>query len=270
MRVAHCSDLHLDFLQSKEEVLTLANNLCTDAAVLCIAGDTLESKELEFAMNPNSGKHGQAQRYVQFFEILAAHYQAVLVIMGNHEHYNGNITDTYDIFYDFFRVFNLRNCYILENEFITVNDVRFYCGTGWTDMGSVHSDWYTKQVMNDFRLIRKAGYGKFTPNDARILHAEFLRLPWQVETADVILMHHAPSIQSIQDRYKDDPLSIAYYSKTFEEKLKAAKLPLPLTIIHGHTHYPVNYKLTDKITVVSNPRGYDYAPELFKIEVIDV
>ena len=61
LRIGHASDLHLDFNYPAP------SQMLVDADYLFIAGDTIEAKWFEFAMNPNSGNHGEAQQLVHFF-----------------------------------------------------------------------------------------------------------------------------------------------------------------------------------------------------------
>lgn len=256
-----CSDLHLDFNYPDTK------QMLVDADYLFIAGDTIEAKWFEFAMNPNSGNHGEAQQLVHFFRKLSDHYKEVHVIAGNHEHYHGNLQQTHEIMEDFFKLFKMDNVLVHENVLFTLEGKTVYAGTGWTDMGGPNNYWFVKQGMNDFRLIRTAGYRKFAPEDAALIHAEFLN-HLQYCQPDIILMHHAPSLMSIQPRFKDDPITGAYWSKAMERML--GNWTEPLTIVHGHTHYPVDYNLYDaNIRVVSNPRGYDHN-EQFSVQIIEV
>jgi Icc-related predicted phosphoesterase len=237
-----------------------------EADYLFIAGDTIEAKWFEFAMNPNSGKFGEAQKLVEFFQELSKHYYGVYVIMGNHEHYYGMMDNTLETMNDFFKLYGMSNTLAVENEFFMLNEKLVFAGTGWTDMGGPNNYWYVKNGMNDFRLIRKAGYSRFSPEDAVRLHVEFLNRIKAVKP-DVILMHHAPTAQSIHPHYAGDTLNGAYYSQAMENVL--AKWSKPLIIVHGHTHYPVDYMFGDNVRVVSNPKGYGHL-EQFKLGVFDV
>ena len=260
MKIAHLSDLHLDFSYPEIE------QCLVEADYLFVAGDTIEAKWFDFAMNPNSGNHGEAQQLVQFFQALAAHYKEVHVIAGNHEHYHGNLQHTHEDMEDFFKMFKMDNVLVHENVLFELEGKTVYAGTGWTDMGGPDNYWFVKQGMNDFRLIRTAGYRRFAPEDAALIHAEFLN-NLQYCKPDIILMHHAPSLQSIQPHFWDDPVTGAYWSQAMEKMLKS--WDKPLTIVHGHTHYPVDYMLGEHIRVVSNPRGYGH-DEYFSVKTIEV
>ena len=66
-----------------------------------------------------------------------------------------------------------------------------------------------------------------------------------------MVTHHAPSIRSIADRYKLDPVSAAFASNMDDFILEYQ----PRLWIHGHTHESFDYKI-GKTRVVCNPRGY--------------
>lgn len=260
MKIAHCSDLHLDFEYPSLDVMKV------DADCLFIAGDTIEVKWFEFAMNPNSGNFGEAQKLVDFFQELSKHYKEVYIILGNHEHYYSLVEVTADIMRDFFKLFRMSNVKVLEDEFFTLGDKLVYAATGWTDMGGPSNYWFVKEGMNDFRLIRRIGYSKFRPEDAVKIHSEFLTAIKSMQP-DIILMHHAPAEASIHQQFKGGSLNGAYYSVAMERVL--ASWDKPLTIIHGHTHNPVDYTLGQHIRVVSNPKGYGHLDK-FKLGVLDV
>lgn len=262
MKIAYCSDLHLDFsFPEKEQMLVPAD-------MLVLAGDTIEAKWFDFATNPNSGKHGQAQDLVYFLETLANHYPQVVMLMGNHEHYFGNIEQTQELIHDSLRILGLDNHISLkERDTFLVGDKVFYAATGWTDMGCPSDHWFINHGMNDFRLIRKAGYSKFRAADAALIHAKVLA-DIKACQPDVILLHHAPSYQSIHQQFAGDTLNAAYASKAMENLLLGLDKQ-PELVIHGHTHNPVDYLLGDKIRVVSNPKGYD-SSNAFKVKVVEV
>lgn len=67
----------------------------------------------------------------------------------------------------------------------------------------------------------------------------------------VVVTHHAPSIHSIVDRYKSNPVSAAFASNLDELILEYQ----PRIWIHGHTHESFDYRI-GKARVVCNPRGY--------------
>ncbi len=71
------------------------------------------------------------------------------------------------------------------------------------------------------------------------------------ELTNIVITHHAPSIKSVPELYKEDPLSAAYASD-LEELITEYK---PLYWIHGHIHTPCRYTIGET-EVICNPHGY--------------
>ena len=68
----------------------------------------------------------------------------------------------------------------------------------------------------------------------------------------VILTHHAPSIQSCLDIYKDD-LESACFASNLENFIKSN--PNIVAWVHGHVHNHNDYMI-GTTRVISNPVGY--------------
>lgn len=68
----------------------------------------------------------------------------------------------------------------------------------------------------------------------------------------VVLTHHAPSIQSMAEKYKNDIISASYTSNLEEFILSHPNIKL---WVHGHAHNLSNYTIGN-CQVVANPFGY--------------
>lgn len=68
---------------------------------------------------------------------------------------------------------------------------------------------------------------------------------------NVVVTHHAPSLQSIPIRYREDPVSSAYASD-LEAFIRTHQ---PQLWIHGHVHEPKQYTIGET-KVICNPHGY--------------
>jgi len=68
---------------------------------------------------------------------------------------------------------------------------------------------------------------------------------------NIVVTHHAPSILSVPEKYKNDPISSAYASN-LEKTIEKYK---PNYWIHGHIHEPKRYKINDT-EIICNPHGY--------------
>lgn len=267
MKITVCSDLHLEFGD-----LEIHN---TDQAdVLVLAGDICVAKDLrqlDDAELPGFGNF-RSERLHDFFQRACKEWRHVVYVMGNHEHYHGDFPNT---------VPHIRQClgylanlHILDKECFQVDDVRFVCGTLWTDMNQEDPNtlYAIRGVMNDFRLVYdsrepvhfrdsdgkfQTRLGHFSPQSAVEYHKEMLELVQEQCRLDfrkiVVVGHHAPSKMSTHPRYKDETLINGAYSSSLDEFiLDNPKIRL---WIHGHTHESFDYMIGG-CRVVCNPRGY--------------
>jgi predicted phosphodiesterase len=143
MKIALASDIHLEF-----GPITLDNTEGAD--VLVLAGDICVAKH--FVDGRPTYAQRLAKEYRQFFDHVCKEFPQVVYIMGNHEHYSGDVAHTYNILKEHLDYSNL---HILEKETWTHRDHTFIGGTLWTDMN--RSDpltlSYTRNAMNDFREV---------------------------------------------------------------------------------------------------------------------
>jgi hypothetical protein len=71
----------------------------------------------------------------------------------------------------------------------------------------------------------------------------------------VVVTHHAPSFQSVHERFAGDKMNICYANN-----LEALMWYNPIKLwIHGHVHNSLDYIVGDELQstrVICNPRGY--------------
>jgi len=146
MKIALASDIHLEF-----GPITLDNTEGAD--VLVLAGDICVAKHFVDG-RPTYMQH-LAKEYRQFFNHVTKEFPQVVYIMGNHEHYSGDVAHTYNILREHLDYSNL---HILEKETWTHQGHTFVCGTLWTDMDDSNSLTmsYCKDAMNDFREVKNS------------------------------------------------------------------------------------------------------------------
>ena len=279
MKIAVCSDLHLEF-----GGLILRNT--DNADVLILSGDICVSKDLLELGSPMS----KSEAIHDFFKNCSDEFKYVIYVVGNHEHYHGDFRDTLrDLKYN---LHYLPNLYILEKEKVTLEGVTFVGGTLWTDMNgedpmTLHA---IGSMMNDFRCVKNSNkkvsfrdadgnfherVAKFSPEDAVEEHKKTVEYIRQVvEGKDdqkfVVVGHHAPSKLSTHPRYQNDTLMNGGYSSTLDFFIEAH--PQIKLWTHGHTHEVFDYVL-NQTRIVCNPRGYigyeDRADE-FKLKTFEV
>lgn len=250
-----CSDLHLEFGK-----LHIDN--VNEAKVLVLAGDILVANHITIGSKEIDLK----ERYLEFFRRVSKIYEDVILIMGNHEHYYGDISESYYIIKEFLETNKFNNVHLLDNESVEIKGVEFFGSTLWTDINKSDplSISTARFVMCDYRAItnKKSGcdvyYDKlFSPHAAINIHEESISklnnfLSTQSNKKRVIITHHLPCKLSIPDRFSNEiSLNGSYYSD-LSDIILDNKIDL---WVHGHTHDFCDYILGET-RVVCNPRGY--------------
>lgn len=237
MKLRICSDLHLEASPEYRLPLVEAESEC----VLVLAGDVCEFQ--------------RKQVYLNFMEDVCSRFRYVIHVPGNHEYYRGHVYESLKKAREWCN--HLGNLYILNNEILEIDNVKFLCSTLWTDIdkGNPISSYFVQQGMNDYHLIRIAAYRKLKALDTMAIHKEsreFLEQHLQnVKDKCVVISHHAPSMLSISDKYAGDRLNGGYASDLSDMILDNS----PCLWIHGHMHDSFDYSL-GKTRVVCNPKGY--------------
>jgi Icc-related predicted phosphoesterase len=143
MKIALASDVHLEF-----GPITLTNTEGAD--VLVLAGDICVANH--FVDGRPTYAQRLAKEYHTFFDQVCQEFPQVVYIMGNHEHYSGDVAKTYNILKEHLDYGNL---HLLEKQTWKHLGHTFVGGTLWTDMnqedGTAMS--YAQSAMNDFREV---------------------------------------------------------------------------------------------------------------------
>ena len=304
MKIAVCSDLHLEFGD-----IDLKNE--DGADVLILGGDIMVASDIGKPDSNNFLEGAKSHRYADFVARCAAEFPHVIFIMGNHEHYHGDFKTSSGILGSMCSKFD--NVYFLDKGLVQIQDVTFFGGTLWTNMNN--EDPGTLQgiahMMNDFRcvangtkqrrvpLYKKGEDGKylinektggyvedgfkfkdeaawFTPTDAVEDHKVFLsKLTEILENAApsdrfVVCGHHSPSKASTHPKYKHETLMNGGYSSNLDEFILNQRQIKLWT--HGHTHEEFDYMI-GTCRVVCNPRGYDGYEDRadnFKLKTVEI
>ena len=293
MRIAVCSDIHLEFgdinLQNTEQ-----------ADVLILSGDIMVTSDLG-KPDPNNFLEGaKSQRFIDFFKRCSFQFPHVIYVMGNHEHYHGDYATSASKIRTMIKDHSLDNVHFLENQVWDHGDYRFVGGTLWTDMNGQDSTTmqHVGHRMNDFRICensnRMVNYrvfddsadnkkvkfktrpGTLSPHDVVEDHKAMLNLidetykvtpPWMTI---VVVGHHAPSKGSEHPRYKHDQLMNGAYNSALDEFI--LDRPGIKLWTHGHTHEDFDYMI-GSTRVICNPRGYinyEDRANRFELKVVEV
>jgi len=291
MKIALASDIHLEFGD-----LFLKNE--ENADVLVLSGDICTAKQF---------KHKPKERMMvkDFFKRCSFQFPHIVYIMGNHEHYNFDIVNTYDRLKA--ELADLPNIHLLEKETWEHNSVTFVAGTLWTDMnkGDPLTLWHCGKGMSDFSVItnsnrmvqhkRNVYHGsernedgtlvvrtvdhyqspsKWSAEDSVEDHKkmlDYIKIATENKTKQyVVVTHHAPSAISIAESYRFDTLMNGAFASDLSEFI--LDRPQIKLWTHGHMHNVSDYMIGDT-RVVCNPRGYighEQRAREFKLRYLEI
>lgn len=232
MKIQIISDLHQEF--------GLSDLSFDNADVVVLAGDiNLGTKGIEWIKTKIPDK-------------------PVIYVLGNHEYYKGSYPKTLNKIKE---TSKNTNVHVLEDSFVDIENIRFHGATLWTDFSIFGDPRYygmtCQSVMNDYKKItRDPSYSKMRSIDTFKIH-QFSK-QWLKESLenskgmkDIVVTHHAPSLQSVTEHFKKDPVTSAYASN-LEDFISEHQ---PLYWIHGHIHTPTRYKIGET-EIICNPHGY--------------
>jgi len=186
----------------------------------------------------------------------------VLYVLGNHEYYKHSYPKLLHKIKD---ISSNSNIHILEKESIIIENIAFHGTTLWTNF-ELFGDpkiagYLCQQRMSDYKLIRlDPSYSKLRSINTHVMHYESLEwlrksLLNSTKEKNFVITHHAPSIQSIANKYKEDILSAAFASNLDEFIIETK----PDFWVHGHVHEPFDYYI-GKTRIICNPKGYPDEP----------
>lgn len=255
------SDIHLDFdIPNKiknfsPDIIWTPPPLDSDKeTILILAGDIWHAKK--------------PFQYFGFswFKKISEQFHTILVILGNHDFWGGNIKTEYAHYNNYVTEQNITNLFLIQNTTFKIGDLKFIGGTLWTDFNNLNDT--TLQLasdnMNDYKYIKNGlSFSKLKPNHLLGEHRQTLDYIKENATKDYstqklwVLTHHAPSLKSLHPDYKDD-----YFFH--QNGLYASDLDYIMeendqidVWVHGHCHNFTYYKINNT-KIISNPRGYRF------------
>ena len=229
-----------------------------------------------------AGDIGHARRSVEYAVRLFPHGPCLVLIAGNHEHYG--TAETIDQGIGHMRSAATQimqsggfpgKIAVLEDnaEVVEVRGVpvRLLGSTLWTDFALMGPADIGRHVvgraLNDHRMIRgdgrvpngqttQDGPFVFTTQEAAERHSRsraFLSeaLDQRHDGPTIVVTHHLPSLRSVTERFRRDPVSAGFASRADDLLEKGATL-----WVHGHTHDSCTYRGENRTLVLCNPAGY--------------
>lgn len=241
MKIGYISDLHIDnyvysYNRNKESPYHPLDNIENDVDVLILAGDLYEYKYI-FAHIPHITE-------------IAKKVKALLIVEGNHEYYEGDISTKFDG-----SIFG-NNVFILRNEMIMVDDVAFYGGTFWPNLLELDSldQFNIRTMISDFSYI-KNGDSYISMEYMKNEYDKFIEglIETQLKNLNklVVISHMAPSYESVTPRYKNSIIN-PYFCNSIDDLIKNSNIAY---WFHGHVHSHHDYMIGNT-RILCNPRGY--------------
>lgn len=188
-------------------------------------------------------------------EYLEKRGKPYIYIAGNHEYYN-YYPDTVnsDVFGDD------QGC--VENKTVIINGHRFHCCCLWTDLSNPIDAILYENNLADTGYIKNWGAARAQVEFNKSI--EFLEK--SVQEGDIIVTHHAPSFQSVSEKFKGSLINSCFASN-LDDMILDLK---PSIFIHGHMHDFCDYMIGDT-RIICNPMGYPHEdPSGYKIMKIDI
>jgi Icc-related predicted phosphoesterase len=227
------SDLHIDFIRDWQDMVHYYIITCrNECETLILPGDLCEAHD---------------NKWVNCLNLLAEHYKTVLVVLGNHEHYN-----TRHIVLERQIALLKPNVRVLRRQVIEIEGFTFTGSTLWYPKRYLPEH---KKQIGDFYSIEGSEAWILDQNRQDI---EFFRSV----SADVFITHHLPSYLSNHPRFVGSCLT-PFFVCDIEDIIKERQ---PRAVVHGHSHDKTQYKLGNT-SIYCNPRGYRYEDRYKRFEL---
>jgi Icc-related predicted phosphoesterase len=253
MRCHYMSDLHLEAQEFRHSL--------PRGDVLIVAGDLCHASALDPARtDPYRVK--QRDRVLRFIDAATSAFAHVLLVPGNHEHYEGIFEDTASLLRR-----HLPGVTTLDDEAIELGGVRFFGTTLWSDLDR-RDPTAMEQIrrgMGEYFFTKTRGSKddgrdalvRLRPHDTLAAHdralAELRRKAAMAGAPMVVISHHGPSLQGLNPQHKANGLDGAFASDLDE---LIAALPNTPYWVHGHTHIRKRYRIGNT-TMLANCRGFE-------------
>jgi len=220
MKLLIQSDIHTEY--QLDSGLKFCAKLPSNIDVLILAGDVGVKKSL-----------------FVFLKAVCAKFKHVIYVPGNHDYWY----ESPSTFSTKIRNLNLNNLYFLNNEFITIENQRFYGGTLWFPDDPLNVFYFRN--MPDFENITNFIPWVYNQNKQFITN-----LSSDQRESDITISHHLPHDFFVAPGYQGSQLNRFFVGKVPESTLDISKL-----WIYGHTHTSMDRTL-NRTRFICNPFGY--------------
>lgn len=234
------SDIHLEFGSDPD----LSNNeFPVEESVLLLAGDiTNASSDVIDIM-------------ADYLEKLTPDYHKILMVMGNHEYYDGKRDSVLPKLRKAIR--SMPNVELLQETSWVHEDLVVHGATMWTDFAGGDHVAMTRAAMemNDYHL------SDLTPThvfDEHVFSRDWLRKQIEVHGGkrQIVMTHHVPSEAVVHPSFKGHYTNPNYRSSDLDGIISDAETHGVKLWVFGHSHASMDVEVAD-IRFVANPYGYE-------------
>jgi len=253
MKLQYISDIHLEYYKLDDIDKLIPKK---EAEILILAGDIGYPEQIQ---------------YKTYIDKVSKIWDQIFIVAGNHEYYqttkNIKTKEEIDMIIEFI-VEDYANVYYLNNSKIELTfNKEEYVIIGSTLFSDIELTNYSIQInINDFKYIYKKrenskmntyDYNKINLFDYKEYYEESKKFLedtlnyYKNKNYNVIVVtHHAPSFECIEDKYKSSKINKAFYSN-LDYLIKDI-----YCWIHGHTHSQREIKING-VKVLNNSIGYN-------------
>lgn len=245
MKLRIASDIHLDI----NENWRLKEMAGEGKQVLILAGDIARADY-----------HEDKNLLHDWWEDLSNRFYHVIVIMGNHDFYYGDLYTSATHLFE--QLVEFPNITLLDNAVLELDDIMFVGTTLWTDFNDrdMHSMLIAPHVMLDYR-VTKGLDGRMETNEVlwqHWKHRDFIYAMAQVPKRKVLITHHLPHWNFVSTKWQFAKDTNPYFFSNLDEN----KLQRFEVCFAGHTHECTDFQL-GKTRCVVNPVGYGFENPYF-------
>lgn len=247
MKIQLVSDLHLELnnVNDYNDIISIS------APILCLGGDI---------GNP------MQENYIGLLDWCHENYEKVFIITGNHEYYTKdmsiedinkkieNIADKYD------------NIYFLNNSHHVLSDEYVILGTTLWSYIKKDEEELVALLMNDFNKILDLNIKEYNKLHFKCyfwLNNEIKKYNHLFGKKMIILTHHLPSFQVINEKYKNSCINSGFASD-LELLIKKENVKY---WFFGHSHTSCDTVISD-CQLISNPYGYHNENNKYKKDMV--
>ena len=194
--------------------------------------------------------------HLRFWKWASENYRQVLMVAGNHEYYNnGDIAAQGESWQKMF----LPNVGYYHNKVVRIDNVDFILSTLWSKIPSV-DEFAIQNGMNDYAqiLYNKHRLIPQNINDEYERNLSFIKKAVMESNAEniVVVTHHLPTFEAIEDKHKGGVLNAAYATE-LGDFIADSRIS---AWIYGHSHHNTDLMIGNT-HLVSNPLGYFFCGE---------